>query len=100
MTFALFLILVIAVLSMMMVGGIPLVNDGTTETGVIPVSTNPEDEKDNLQLYTFPGLTQTPTPTPLAPPQPREEGGELYGEPPRGNSSPNSGGGRNSGSAI
>jgi len=67
-----------------MTGNITPLSTKSPETGQ-PVNVTPpslERERSNLQLFTFPGATYTPTPAPTLPPQPQQrwEEGDSYEE--------------------
>lgn len=78
--YALLGMLVIMAAGSLMIGNIiPSGDSPKTGQSVILLSTTPEAEKSNLQLYYFPGATYTPTPSPTTPPQPQNEGGNNWG---------------------
>lgn len=78
--YALLAMLVIMSAGSLMIGNIIPNEEGPTSgQTVILLSTTPEAEKNNLQLYYFPGVTFTPTPSPSPVPQPQNEGGNNWG---------------------
>jgi len=87
MGFALLLIGAVIGLSALMVGNLVPIDKERDLQEVTLISPVPGSAHDNLQLFTFPGITGTPTPTPEIPEQPQEKGGFNYGEAPGGNSS-------------
>ena len=99
-------ILVIIGAGSLMIGSIiPQSKSPESGQSVIITTPNPEQSKDNLQLYYFQGATYTPTPSPtLPPPQPQQRqgspgGGSGSGGGDGGSSSPGgSGGGTGGGS--
>lgn len=77
--YALLAMLVIMSAGSLMIGNIIPNEEGPTSgQTVILLSTTPEAEKNNLQLYYFPGVTFTPTPSPSPVPQPQNEGGNNW----------------------
>lgn len=78
----------------LLIGNITPSNSPTGNQPVVIVSPQTNSSKNNLQLYTFPGITYTPTPTPSPnPPKPQTPGGGGGGGGGGGNQTPNSGGG-------
>jgi hypothetical protein len=77
--YALLAMLIIMSAGSLMIGNIvPKEDAPVTGQTVILLSTTPEAEKNNLQLYTFPGATYTPTPSPTSLPQPQNEGNSNW----------------------
>lgn len=98
--FAILGMLAIFFMGAMMIGTLTPYNNDNDEQSVIVQKVSPEVSKPVLQMQTFPGVTLTPTPTPTFYPQPQEQGGFNYGEPPSGGGGGGSGGGGGGGSAI
>lgn len=80
MAYAILAMLIVFSAGAMMVGNIfPEAKNPINNQPVIIMTNTPEQQKNNLQLYTFPGATYTPTPTPTptptTPPPPANPGG-------------------------
>ncbi|MBU3979696.1 hypothetical protein KKF69_08525 [Patescibacteria group bacterium] len=90
MTYAILAILIAFAGGSLMIGSIAPIST-TSPTGGQPVITLPiqaNPAKNNLQLFTFPGATYTPTPSPTPTPQPTHEPEPTYEPEPTGDESP------------